>query len=124
MKFYFSYRHVDVSQSLTAYSQEQFEKVGRLLLSDSRWQISFSMGRYDYQVDVSVNGPWGHFKASSTAEDFYLAVDLVAQKLERQIRRRKEQLQHHKSPQRSKQGQLENINKMLEYQPTWIKKSA
>ncbi|ODS51071.1 MAG: ribosomal subunit interface protein [Bdellovibrio sp. SCN 50-8] len=124
MKFQFTYRHVDVSQSLTTYAQEQFERIGRHLLKDSRWQVAFTMGRYDYNVEVNVNGPWGHFKASSKAEDFYLAVDLAAEKLEKQFQRRKEQLQHHKSPERSKQGQLDQVNDMLEYEGSWSKKPA
>lgn len=124
MKFHFTYRHVDMSQSLSAYSQESFERVGRLLLKDSRWQVTFSMGRYDYQVEVNVNGPWGHFKASAKAEDFYFAVDQCAEKLEKQFQRRKEQLQAHKNPERSRQGQLEDLNEMLEYSPGWMKKSA
>lgn len=124
MKFHFTYRHVDMSESLTAYAQEQFERVGKLLLKDSRWQVCFSMGRYDYQVEVNVNGPWGHFKASAKTDDFYAAVDQCADKLSKQIQRRKEQLQTHKNPDRSRQGQLDHVNEMLEYDPTPMKKSA
>ncbi len=124
MKFNFVYRHVDVSPSLTTYAQENFERIGRLLLKDSRWNIVFSMGRYDYQVEVNVNGPWGHFKAAATAADFYLAVDQATQKLEKQFQKRKDLLQTHKSPARSRQGQLEQLNEMLEFDPSLAKKSA
>lgn len=124
MKIQFTYRHVDQSPSLTAYAQEEFERVGKHLLKDSRWQIFFSMGRYDYQVEVAVNGPWGHFKASSRADDFYEAVDLAAEKLERQIQKKKEQLQHHKKPELSKQGHLEHVNSQLEYRVSADRKIA
>lgn len=124
MKFHFTFRHVDSSPSLTTYAQEHLERVGRLLLKDSRWQVAFSMGRYECNVEVNVHGPWGHFKASSKAEDFYLAVDAVADKLERQFQRRKDLLQTHKSPERSRQGQLERVNEMLEFDPIPMKKSA
>lgn len=124
MKFNFTYRHVDGSTSLNTYAQEQFERVGRLLLKDSRWNVAFSMGRYDYNVEVNVSGPWGHFKATATAPDFYIAVDQCAQKLEKQFQRRKDQLQTHKSPTRSRTGQLDHVNDMLEYDPTPQRKSA
>src|SRR5689334_7682013 len=104
MKFQFTYRHVDHSQALTTYAQEQFERVGRHLLKDSNWHVFFSMGRYDYHVEVSVNGPWGHFKASSRAEDFYEAVDQASARLERQFQKKKEQHQHHHRPELSKEG--------------------
>lgn len=124
MKFQFTYRHVDVSSSLTSYAQEQFERVGKHLLKDSRWHVFFSMGRYDYHVEVTVNGPWGHFKATSTAEDFYGAVDLACDKLERQFQKTKEKHQKHHKPELSKEGQLEHVNEMLEYELVAGKRTA
>lgn len=124
MKFHFTYRHVDVSQALSTYAEEQFSRVGRLLLKESRWQVYFSMGRYDYHVEVSVNGAWGHFKASAKADDFYVAVDMCADKLEKQFHRRKEVLQTHKSPERSRHGQLEHVNEQLEFNPQHPKRTA
>lgn len=118
MKFQFTYRHVDISQSLTAYAEEQFERISRHLLKDSKWQVFFSMGRYDYNVEVTVNCAWGHFKASSRADDFYVAVDEVAARLERQFQKKKEILQHHKKPELSREGQMEKLNAELEYQET------
>ncbi|PWU18027.1 MAG: ribosome-associated translation inhibitor RaiA [Bdellovibrio sp.] len=115
MKLQFTYRHVDISPSLNTYAQEQFERVGRLLKKDSRWQIFFSMGRYDYHVEVNVHGGWGYFKASATAEDFYEAVDEVAAKLERQIHKKKEQHQHHKKSELSRAGQMSYVSETMEY---------
>jgi putative sigma-54 modulation protein len=73
------------------------------------------MGRYDYQVEVSVHGPWGHFKATSKAQDFYEAVDAVASKLEKQFQKKKGQNQHHHKPELSSVAFLENLNASLEY---------
>lgn len=115
MKFQFTYRHVDVSPTLTTYAQEQFERVGRHLLKDSRCHVFFSMGRYDYRVEVTVSGGWGHFKASSRAEDFYVAVDQAAEKLERQFMKVKDRHQDHHKPELSKEGQLQHVNEMLEF---------
>lgn len=98
MKFQFTYRHVDISPSLTAYAEEQLSRVSKHLLKESRFQVFFSMGRYDYNVDVSVNGPWGHFKASAKADDIYVAVDQASARLERQFQKQKEIHQHHKKP--------------------------
>jgi len=115
MQYLFTFRHVDPSEALRTYTQEQFDRVGRYLLKQSRFQVHYSKGRYDCQVDVSVSGPWGHFKASAHDDDFYLAVDLVAEKLGRQFQKRKEQLQHHKDPQRSREARLDRLNEALEY---------
>jgi putative sigma-54 modulation protein len=124
MKYQFTFRHVDISQSLTSYAEEQFERISRHLLKDCRWQVFFSMGRYDCQVDVSVNSPWGHFKATSRCADFYEAVDEAAHKLERQFQKKKEQNQHHRKPELSRIGRLEDVNEALEYHPVPERKLA
>lgn len=115
MQVQYTFRHVDASDALRDYTQEQFNRVGHFLLKESRWQIQYSMGRYDCQVDVIVTGPWGRFQACANGDDFYHAVDVVAEKLERQLQKRKEQIQHHKRPERSREGRLERLNEALEY---------
>lgn len=115
MQFQYTFRHVDTSEALKEYTGEQLEKVGRFLLKDSRWQIFYSMGRYDCQVEIVVNGPWGHFKSMASADDFYAAVDLAADKLGKQFQKTKEKHQHHKKPDRSREGRLERVNPALEY---------
>ncbi len=120
MKFQFTYRHVDVSPSLNQHAEAQFTELGRYLPTDSRWQVIFSMGRYEYNVEVSVQSPWGYFKAVSRAQDFYLAVDIVAEKLGKQFKKQKDLNQYHKKPELSKSGKMDQVTETLEYQP-WIR---
>lgn len=119
MKFQFTYRHVDASPSLNQYAESQFQELGRYLPTESRWQVVFSMGRYDYNVEVSVQSPWGHFKAVSRAPDFYQAVDLAAEKVGKQFKKQKDLNQHHKKPELSREGKLDHVTEALEYQPPW-----
>lgn len=116
MKWKFTFRQVDVSQALQQYTQERFEKISDLLLKESHWQINFSMGRYDYRVEVVVTNPEGVFKAQTQSiESLYMAVDEAADKLSRQFRKTKEKMQDHKKFDRSKQGRMKRVNSLLEY---------
>jgi len=125
MAFQFTFHHLDSSEALQVYTQEQLEKVGRHLLKDSRWQIHFSKGRHQCQVDISVQGPWGHFKAQASTDDFYVSVDAAAEKLGKQFLKRKQKHQHHKKPDRSREGRLERLNESLEYDNNpYFKRSA
>lgn len=109
MKFQFNFHQVDVSSSLRSYSEDHLSKAGLLLLKDSQWKVFYSMIRNECHVSVTVQCGWGHFKASARAEDFYASVDQVADKLERQFQKRKEVLQHHKKPERTKQARLARL---------------
>ena len=115
----FTYRHVEVSHSLNQYAETQFQELGRFLPTDSRWQVVFSMDRYQYNVEVAVQTPWGHFKAVGKASDFYLAVDLASEKISKQFKKQKDLHQYHKKPELSRTGKLEHVNEALEYQPPW-----
>lgn len=114
MKFQFNFHQVDVSPSLRNYSEEQLSKSGNLLLKDSQWKVFYSMIRHECHVSVTVQCGWGHFKASARADDFYASVDQVAEKLERQFQKRKEVLQHHKKPERTKQARLARLMPEIE----------
>lgn len=127
MKFDFVFRQVDVSQSLKNYTQDQFERIAEHLLKDSHWSISYTMGKHNYTVEVSVRHSEVHFKANGTADSFYEAVDLVTDKLEKQFMKRRQKVQHHKKFQRSKQAKLERLNEQLEYNDSpdhWVRRTA
>ncbi len=115
MKFKFNFHQVDSSQALTLYTQEEIEKVGRFLLTESTCQVFYRMERHDCHIKVDVNSPWGHFKATSKAENFYLAMDDAAQKLGKQFKKFKEKHQNHHKTERSKQGRLKRVNTQLEF---------
>lgn len=112
----FQFRHLDYSQALCDYTTEQLEKAGRLLLKDGKYQVYYSKEKHLCHVEVSVQSPWGYYKAEASADDFYVAADQVAEKLGRQFQKSKEKHQHHKRPEFSKEGLLENVNDALEYE--------
>jgi ribosomal subunit interface protein len=115
MKFKFNFHQVDSSQALILYSQDEIEKAARYLLTDGSCQVFFRRGRYDCQVQVDINSPWGHFKASGKGADFYSATDDIADKLSKQFKKSKEIHQDHKKVERSKQGRMKRVNSQLEY---------
>jgi len=115
MKFKFNFHQVDPSQALTVYSQEEIEKVSRFLLTEGSCQVFYRLGRHDCQVQVDVNSPWGHFKATSKGETFYLAMDLAAEKLGKQFKKIKEKHQAHHKSARSKHNRLTRVNPQLEF---------
>ena len=126
MKWQFNFKHVDVSSSLRQYTQDQFEKLSPYLLKDSRWQVFYTLGKHEFEVEVIVTNPSGRFKATANCEEsFQIAVDMAADKLSKQILKQKAKMQDHNKFDRSKQGKLQRVNSRLEYDNTpYRKKSA
>ena len=126
MKWQFNFKHVDVSPSLRQYTQSQFEKLSPYLLKDSRWQVYYTLGKHEFEVEVIVTNPSGRFKATAVCKDsFYVAVDEAADKLSKQFLKQKAKMQDHIKFDRSKQGKLQRVNSRLEYDNSpYRKKSA
>lgn len=116
MQWKHTFKHVDVSESLKMYAQGQFEKAGKFLLKETQWHIFYSKGKHhDCAVEVTVHNGTGHFKATAHCDDFYTAVDMACQKLEKQFQKKKEKLQHHKDFSHSKEAKMDRVNARLEY---------
>jgi ribosomal subunit interface protein len=113
----FHYRKIDHSESLEAYTLEHLEGIARFLLKEGRWTVEISKSNNMPRVQIKVSSPWGFFSAEGKSQDFYSAVDLASERLVSQIKKRKNQLQYHKKPHKSRAGHLERLNSFLEYFP-------
>jgi putative sigma-54 modulation protein len=112
-------RNVDVTDPLFGYAEKKLGKLSRHLSDESRCELELAVEHNPSIADDQVaeatvwtKGPVLRARESST--DMYAAIDLVAQKLERQVKRYRErrtrkQAQHiatHVAPPAAEAGQL------------------
>ncbi|MGE3760052.1 MAG: ribosome-associated translation inhibitor RaiA, partial [Pseudobdellovibrionaceae bacterium] len=123
MKFHYYFKHIDTSEALTDYANERLLRVCRFLLKDGKGEVYFSKGKaspgkqstLEWKVDLTINSAEGKFAAHAKAESLYMALDMVADKLERQLLKRKNRVQHHKNYSKSRQGKLARVTDSLEW---------
>lgn len=121
MKSNYTFKHLDYSESLVNYTSQKLDSIGQFLLKDGRCQVYYFKNQHDFVVEVSMHTKEKFFKASATATDIYVAVDLMTDKLEKQFLKVKEIYMHHKKFDISKEGRLAEINSQLEHKPKWKK---
>lgn len=87
--------HVDVTDSLRDYVTCKLDKVARHfdLVNDAHCILTVEKLRHKAEATVSVNG--GKIHAESIEEDMYAAIDSLADKLDRRVRKYKEKLVDH-----------------------------
>ena len=124
MKSSFTFKHLDHSQSLVQYTNQKLDEVGKFLLKDGRCNVYFWKDHHEFYVEVSVNSKQKFFKASANATDIYVAVDMMADKLEKQFLKVKEIYLNHKKFDLSKEGRLHEVNSQFEYNPRGRKSAA
>lgn len=114
MKFHYFFKHIDSSEALMEHADEKLLRVCRFLLKDGKGEVYFSKSKLDWKIDITIRSAHGHFAARAKAENLYMAVDMAADKLEKQLLKRKTKVQHHKNYEKSREGRLELLNESLE----------
>lgn len=83
-------RNVDVTDAMRSYAEDKLSRLTRFFdqVVDAKVTMSYRQGRADpARVEVQVNVPNGLVRAEESGADTYAAVDLVVDKLERQLKR-------------------------------------
>jgi putative sigma-54 modulation protein len=121
MKSNFTFKHLDYSESLVNYTNSKLDEIGQFLLKDGRSNVYYYKNQHEFNVEVSINTRQKFFKASASAPDIYVAVDMMVDKLEKQILKVKDIYMDHKKFQLSKEGKLRDYNGQFEFNPKWKK---
>ena len=101
MNFSFSFKHMEVSPYLLKYSKKKLnEKISKFIPGFFETNISFYTAGKRFGCHVNLCGGGLDYFVSAEAKDMYSAVNSVAIKLERQLRKTKEKrnitrIRHH-----------------------------
>ncbi len=114
MKVDFTFKHVDSSEPLMEYARDRVEKITKFELNPMDVHFVVSMERHECIVEVSVMEGRRKFKATGSSDDFYRSVEMVVNKLMRQMSKDKRRLKHHKNAERSHYGKIARLTETLE----------
>ena len=99
MQLSVTFRHMEASDAMRDYAKEKVERIRKYFPDPIMAHIVFSTERgYQHVVDVNIQLHNGiAIKGREITEDMYSSIDLVIAKIERQVRRYKERIRHHKA---------------------------
>ena len=98
MQTHFVFRQMESSNALRGYAEERLEKIKRYFADPLRISCTFSVDKIMHTASFDVtlrNGLQLH--ASEATENMYSSVDMALAKMERQVRRYKARIKHHKT---------------------------
>src|SRR3954447_4315248 len=115
MQLSVTFRHMDSTEALKDYAREKIERVRKYFPDPIKAHVVLACDRgYNHIADVNITLHNGIVIAGrETTEDMYSSIDLVMAKIERQVRRYKEKIRHHKGLE-SIHGQREIVHSVLE----------
>ncbi len=95
MQITISGHHVDVTDALKDYVKSRLEKLGRHHDRITSTNVILSVDKLVQKAEASVHVSGKEFFANSESNDLYAAIDLLADKLDRQLIKYKEKLRNH-----------------------------
>lgn len=89
--------HVDLTDPLKTYVNEKFGRLARHFDHITSTQVTLSVEKTRQKAEATLRFSGGEIFADSVEQDMYAAIDLLVDKLDRQILRHKEKIKaHHK----------------------------
>ncbi len=89
-------RNIEITEAMRSYAEDKLGKLNRFTdqIVDARVVMSYDerIGGEPAKVEVQINVPNGSLRAEERGVDTYAAIDMVVDKLERQLKRFKERL--------------------------------
>lgn len=101
MQLNVTFKNISSSPGLKDYAQEKLDRLDKLLDSPGKADVVFSVEHQQSIVEVSLSSNRITAQASEEHPEMRAAIDLVVDKLKKQITKTKEKQQQHRDRQRS-----------------------
>lgn len=86
MRVSFTFRNLEPSEGLKQYATEKVGKLQKYLHAPLDADVTLSVERHLHRADVNLAADGNHYAAHEESEDMYASIDLVTDKLDRQVR--------------------------------------
>ncbi|MCD6025753.1 MAG: raiA [Solimicrobium sp.] len=101
MNITISGHHIEVTPAIRAHVQSKLERIMRHFDQVIDITVTITVDKLKekqkrHKVDINLHVPGKDIHAENTAEDLYAAIDLLMDKLDRQVIKHKDKIQDHK----------------------------
>ena len=106
MVTHMTFRHMEATDAIKNYTEGKLEKVKKFVQEPLDIHVVFSKERFQYLVEINLSGNGMDIHAEDRNEDLYAAIDLVMDKIEKQLRRLRDKKKNRKTPHHSRAFKL------------------
>lgn len=109
MQLSVSFRNLDPSDHLKNYAETRLNRIRKVMEEPIDVHVVLSVQKFRHTADVTINANGIKIKAQEETGDLYSAIDLVIDKIEKQIKRQRERLKEHKTETRPRSEEEEAL---------------
>ena len=85
MTITFTFRHMEPSGAIKKYAEAKISRLQKLLLHPMTAKVTLAIEKQRHVAEVQLASGKEHIEAKDSGEELYASIDLVVDKLERQI---------------------------------------
>lgn len=85
MNITITFRHMEGTDAVKKHTTDKVAKLQKFLRQAMTAQVTLSVEGLEHVADVNIQAGSAHFHATERSEDMYASIDMVLDKLERQI---------------------------------------
>lgn len=95
MKVSITFRHMDATDAIRNYVDQQLERLEKYLIKPIEIHVILSVEKIRHKAEIIASEQ--HFKAQAeeTSDDLYVSIDRAVEKMQTQIKKHKDKLQEH-----------------------------
>ena len=90
-----TFRHMEPSDALKNYVEERTSRLTKYIDRPMDSQVTLTVQKFRQIADVVINADGLRIAGQEAHEDMYAAIDLVMDKIERQVKKYKEKITNH-----------------------------
>jgi putative sigma-54 modulation protein len=91
-----TFRNIEPSDALKSYVQERTARLVKYIDKPMESQVTLTVQRFRHIVEVIINANGIRIAGQESHDDMYAAIDLVMDKIERQVKKYKDRIRKHK----------------------------
>jgi len=93
-----TFRHMEADEGVKAYVKEKVEKLQKYVENPREVHVVLAVEKFRHIAEITIVGNGGIFNSQGRDNDLYAAIDQTVDKMERQIRERREKVRRKRSP--------------------------
>ena len=92
-----TFRHMETDEGVKAYVKEKVEKLQKYIENPREVHVVLAAEKFRHIAEVTIVGNGGAFNSQGRDSDLYAAIDQSVEKMERQIRERRDKVRRKRS---------------------------
>ena len=91
-----TFKNIDPSDRLKSYVTEKLDRLDKYLYNPAEANVVLSVEKFRHIAEVNIIGDRLNIVGKEETEDMYAAIDMVLDKLEKQIKKNKQKIRDHR----------------------------